>query len=872
MPKSSRLILGEQMRVWSSKGRTSVVSWSRMFKKSVFPYPEVAMAISYCLLPFLFIFGFDFSGIYKNLFSTGESLFYYFPLKMFSKGIPLWNDMICTGNPAVADPQFQSFYPIGLVLMNLIPPPLSYNFFILIHYTLAGFFTYLFLKELGLGRFSSYWGSIVFMFCGFFIGHRRHLPMIQAGIWLPLVLFSLERVQKTSKGRYFLLGTFGVAMSILAGYPQVTMLLGLVTIAYAFWKVFSASSQERKWGMTLTAILILMFGSLLSAIQLFPSIDALRMATRESITYGFFTMYSFGYQYLPMLIFPYLFGGGYSGSELWFRSPKVEVMELTGYIGIFPLMMTVLAFATYRKMSKQVWFWTLVAAASFVLVLGNSTPLYTWLYRVPIFNLFRGPGRNWFEFDFALAVLSSFGMECFLKNKPGIFENVRKWTIFLAGGCLLIIGLSIFAFRMIRELPVSHYFFRLTKVDAPYLLANVELSSPAVYVPMILLGLSICFLIIVPRLRKTIALRLALILFLWLDLFLFSYYHERFFISYSDLAIKEKTNPILFLKDQAGQNNFRVFCTSEMQYRTLLSPNTSMLYGIHTINGFEDVLLLDYSSLTGFNYLGAAKPEQERKLLIRNTVLSIMSAKFIGTQDKEMASLLRTISRSGHLLYTPVFKGKLARVESDDIRKQIPVHVYLKRSKKGEGVVEIFRNENFLPRARFATIVAPVRDLEKAIYFIWKSQSFDFRNGVVAETGESSTRHLASGIVLDTMYSPRRIELTVKTDGMSFLVLSDQFYSGWKATVDGTETTIYRTNAIMRGIYIGTPGVHKVEFRFFPESLRYGIYVSSGTLLFLITLFVLVRRGRRAPGRRYALFFLTGANELKKEKPFGITE
>src|SRR4029453_9266860 len=143
--------------------------------------------------------------------------------------------------------------------------------------------------------------------------------------------------------------------------------------------------------------------------------------------------------------------------DLWFVSARVEVMELTGYIGIFPALMAILAFAIYRKKNKQVWFWALVAVVSFLLVVGDTTTLYTWLYRVPVFNLFRGPARNWFQFDFALAVLSSFGIECFVNNKKGISENVRKWTLYLAGVCLLIIGLSFVVFRIIRNLPIKHY-------------------------------------------------------------------------------------------------------------------------------------------------------------------------------------------------------------------------------------------------------------------------------------------------------------------------------------------------------------------------------------------------------------------------------
>jgi uncharacterized membrane protein YfhO len=55
----------------------------------------------------------------------------------------------------------------------------------------------------------------------------------------------------------------------------------------------------------------------------------------------------------------------------------------------------------------------------------------------------------------------------------------------------------------------------------------------------------------------------------------------------------------------------------------------------------------------------------------------------------------------------------------------------------------------------------------------------------------------------------------------AFLVLSDAFYPGWQATIDGKPTPIYQTNYIQRGLSVPA-GEHLVEYRFEPLSLRYG--------------------------------------------------
>lgn len=793
---------------------------------------QIAIGLSYFILPLVFFFGFEFSGIYKTVFSAGESLSYYFPLKMLSRDFSLWNDLISTGMPAMADPQFQTFYPVSLIFMNLFPAPFSFNAFILIHYSLAGFFTYLFLRAVSLSRFSSYWGSVIFMFCGFFIAHRRHIVMLNAGIWLPLVLYSLEKIRNTFKVRYLLLGTFGITMSILAGYPHITMLLMFVTLGYAVWKTVIHPESPRRWTPIWTVSLMIVCGFLLSSIQLFPIFEAFRISTRESISFAFFTMYSFDFQYLPMLIYPYIFGGGYSESLLNFRSPRFEVTELCGYIGVLPLFLAILAIITLRKSKKDEWFWTIICAVSFVLILGSSTPLYRWLYQVPVYNLFRGPGRNWYEFDFALAMLSAYGMELIL-HAGTTNGRTKRWATFVAIGCISIICISFVVFPIIRGLPGKHSFYSLIKVNSAKLFAdNLQFDSVTVWLPTLLLVLAACFLILVPRFPRTISLRVSLILFLLLDLFSFGYRHERFFLRYSE--IMQPTKPISFLKTQGDLNRFRIFSTSDLQFRTLLSPDTNMLYGLQTINGFEDVVLKGYSLLTGFNYLGVATPKREKSLLGNNTLLSIMSTRFIATQDKQLSTLLRSMGPPGRPFYTPVFRGKLERVERVDMKMQVPPNIYQKIPQRRSGEIEIFRNENCLERVRFARMVFPVKDLSEAIKLIWKGKSFDFQNGVVAETGDDSMQYLAGGLVMNSKFDNDRIQLRVKTDGKSFLVLGDQFYKGWNATVDDVETTIYRTNGIMRGIYIQTPGIHNVEFSFHPESLRYGVYMSLASLLVLI--------------------------------------
>ena len=80
-------------------------------------------------------------------------------------------------------------------------------------------------------------------------------------------------------------------------------------------------------------------------------------------------------------------------------------------------------------------------------------------------------------------------------------------------------------------------------------------------------------------------------------------------------------------------------------------------------------------------------------------------------------------------------------------------------------------------------------------------------------------------------YTDGKIEISCKSDEDGFLVLNDLYYPGWRAFVDGKETPIYKTDYILRSIYLET-GVHNVTFIYRPRSIIYGTLISVCSLLF----------------------------------------
>jgi hypothetical protein len=75
------------------------------------------------------------------------------------------------------------------------------------------------------------------------------------------------------------------------------------------------------------------------------------------------------------------------------------------------------------------------------------------------------------------------------------------------------------------------------------------------------------------------------------------------------------------------------------------------------------------------------------------------------------------------------------------------------------------------------------------------------------------------------------VETDARTDAL--LILTDNFFPGWKAEVDGRGSDVHRVNYLQRGVSVPA-GRHRVEFRYEPLSWRVGWIISMATLAALL--------------------------------------
>ena len=91
-------------------------------------------------------------------------------------------------------------------------------------------------------------------------------------------------------------------------------------------------------------------------------------------------------------------------------------------------------------------------------------------------------------------------------------------------------------------------------------------------------------------------------------------------------------------------------------------------------------------------------------------------------------------------------------------------------------------------------------------------------------------------------YRPNKVSIAARLEHPGLLVLSDVYYAGWEAYIDGRRTRIFRVNALVRGVFL-REGDHRVEFRYKPKSFTVGAALGAIGLIAIVSLLL--------PSRRY---------------------
>ena len=165
--------------------------------------------------------------------------------------------------------------------------------------------------------------------------------------------------------------------------------------------------------------------------------------------------------------------------------------------------------------------------------------------------------------------------------------------------------------------------------------------------------------------------------------------------------------------------------------------------------------------------------------------------------------------------------------------------------------MEMVTDSNYLPRAFMVYGARVIRD-EQLVQSFMTGKDFDPWREVVLEADPqfplddtSATRAWSAAI---TSYSLNSLSMDVTTPKRGYLVLSEVFYPGWNAYVDGVRQAVYRADWCLRATPLQS-GTHHVEVRFEPQSFHQGLWISLATfILVLLGIVFLIVWNRKKPG------------------------
>jgi hypothetical protein len=151
---------------------------------------------------------------------------------------------------------------------------------------------------------------------------------------------------------------------------------------------------------------------------------------------------------------------------------------------------------------------------------------------------------------------------------------------------------------------------------------------------------------------------------------------------------------------------------------------------------------------------------------------------------------------------------------------------------------KIYENKMVLPRALVFYDYTVIPQKEKSIKTIFNPM-FPYRNKLIVTTTPSfspQTSPATQAKIVD--YNANDVEIITDTKKIGLLFLSDNYYPGWQATIDGKPVAILLADYSFRAVEVPS-GKHIVRFAYRPMSFYVGAII---TLLTAILLGILAKK------------------------------
>ncbi len=721
--------------------------------------------------------------------------------------LPLWNPMIMGGLPFIAVVTHgEILYPTAL-LRAFLPVHVVMNLGFFIHYILAGYFTYIFLRRLAVSWTGAVTGALAYQLSGILISlvQPGHPGKLFVSTLLPLTLLALVVALRERRFWGYPLLTVAIGLCLLSPHVQATYYLLIAAALFALYLTFGEPTAEplrprlTRLAITLAAVV---GGFGLAAPQILPFLEYIPhspRATGYSVGYAGSTSFGIPWNHVPELFIASLVG---HVETYWGSNPLKLHSE---YLGLPVIALAVLGFSDRRR--RLVWWIGGIGLLFLLIALGGSTPFYhLWWAVMPMVKKTRAPGMVFFVVAFCTAMFASFGVTRIEREGQGL-RQVRAWLI--AAGVIALLGLVGVFGRLAVALAPPPEIAQAYRHGVEQAIAHGSAIRLSAIIGAILLAAMA--LLVWGRLQGKVpafAFALGLPLLVGVDL----WRDGRGFWTYSpppDQGLYRTDDVIARL--QQAPKPLRVF-----NLPNVYEHNVLMAHGIPQVLGYQGNELRYYDELLGGR-------NEWRYLFTSPRLWELLAVRYVLLSD--------TAAVPGyHLALGPAMTAAGTRAylyEADSL----PPYARVVRgaAKVDAGAIPPTLADPRLPGYDRVVLFASDAPVNPPPLQDWPAPSPSQARVTAWDAGRMT------------------IALDPPPPDSSYVLVSENWYVDWRATVDGQPAPVLRGNHALITVPV-PPGARTVELTYYSRTFARGKLIALGTLLIVLAGFVVplvVARKRR---------------------------
>ena len=727
----------------------------------------------------------------------------------------LWNFYAAGGYPLAPYGALAFYPPVVLSLLTLtVTGALATLDALYVGVLAVG--AYLLAADLGLSRPARLLAGATLAYGGFVAAnvYAGHILELGAVCPTPLAFLLLRRaIRRHSLGAAVGCGVTVGLMVLAAGLQFLPFALAPLPLL-ALWHAVAA---RRIWPI-LTLLVAGLIGAGLGAVLLLPFYEVVGYSLRAgAVPFATAAQQSLPWNGLTMLVAPNALGTA-PADTYWPASRFGPYFhEIYAYAGLLPLLLAPLALIRRRA----AWPYGLLALLALLVMLGDNTPLYRFLYGLPGAGSLRAPARAGLILDFSLAILAAFGLDVLRDT----MSFRRALQLLVPGALIVAVALG---WLLLPFAPLGGHALRAI----PAVAQSLALDGAVRLIVALVIGVLGCIVVTGADARVGLLLpALAL-----LDLF-------------------NANGTLLRPADPAGYFRTTAAHLARMDtargvrdvssYR-LWAPDGSIPLGLGMVTR-TDYDVQDAAPLALADYWTIS----HRTLVHRNGGAVATGRDVISDVDPFFLRLFG--------VHTVLASAALApRLPSPPLRpvgSALTVRWHVPGGARWNTYATVdtsffYRDDAVLPRAFVVPAAVSAPDASAALALLQQGTDDPARVAVLSPS--SSSPGLPAWIQdawASWLAGDDDNALTLRADGGrsgGYLVVDDGWFPGWTATVDGHDAPVLRADDVLRAVRL-PPGRHAVRMVYAPLTYLAGAAITLATtlLLLLAALIVVVRRPRR---------------------------